>query len=69
MAGPKSSLPRTKREWIVYRAGVREGIERAHANAHAKADEFLRRFDCNGVELSVPSAADAERSRIKTRPA
>lgn len=62
----KKSAPRSRREWVVYRAGVREGIELAHADAHAKADDFLRRFNCNGVGLSTPSAADAERSRVST---
>lgn len=48
--------------------GVREGIVRAQQDAEEKADQFLLRFDLNGVELSTPSAADAERSRIKTPP-
>jgi len=54
-----SSAPRTEREWIVYRAGVREGIERAQADARAKAEQFMTRFDTSGVELSTPSAAAA----------
>lgn len=63
----KKSAPRSKREWIVFRAGVREGIELAHADAHVRAEQFLNRFDVNGVELSTPSAADAaDRSRVKT---
>jgi len=61
-----SSLPASKREWQVYRRGVLEGIERAHAEAHERADAFLLRALCGGIELDSPSAADAERSRVKT---
>lgn len=60
----KKNAPRTRREWEVFRMGVREGIVRAQQDAEEKADQFLLRFDCNGVELSTPSAGDAE--RVKT---
>jgi hypothetical protein len=66
MSHPRNNAPRTRREWAVYRAGVREGIERAHRDAHEKAAAFLLRFNCNGVELSTPSAEAATTKRRRS---
>lgn len=58
--------PQSEREWRIFRSGVLEGVELAHRDAHEKAGSFLLRIQCSGVELSTPSAVDAERSRVKT---
>jgi hypothetical protein len=65
--GRGNNAPQSRREWAVYRAGVREGIELAHRDAREKAAAFLLRFSCNGVELSTPSADAAEASTTKRR--
>jgi hypothetical protein len=60
MAASTKHLPRTAREWVVYRAGIREGIELAQRDAREKADQFMTRALCGGVEFAVPSADAAE---------
>lgn len=54
-----SSAPVTEREWVVFRAGVLEGVERAQADARLRAEQFFFRAHLNGVEFSTPSAAAA----------
>jgi len=51
-----SSAPQNEREWIVFRAGVHEGVDKALAYLREKGDEFKTRALCSGVELSTPSA-------------
>lgn len=63
-----SNKPRSAREWKVFRAGVLEGVELAHRNAHEQAERFLLRVQLGSVELSTPSATEAERSRVATPP-
>lgn len=51
-----SSAPKTEREWVVFRAGVLEGVELAQEHAAQSASNFKTRTQCSGVALSTPSA-------------